>query len=171
MCCTRAKVIFLAVLIFNFHLSIFKVPMKKYIFLSILLAIAANTTAQSKDNTVIISGHVVDSAHHDIIPFVHVAAVQNDSVIAKTMTDFDGFFKLGVPVGEYVLQFFGVGLLRREIPIIANKDIELDTMVMISPDPFYWDEHIIFQYPPAIEIDPYGANQKMEVEGVKVIVR
>ena len=146
--------------------------MKKTILLfTFLLAFTASATAQRKDNTVIISGLVVDSAHQDSIPFVNVAAVQNDSVIAKTMTDFDGFFKLGVPVGEYVLKFFGVGLLRREIPIIANKDTELDTMVMISPDPFYWDEHIIFQYPPAIEIDPYGANQKMEVEGVKVIVR
>ena len=146
--------------------------MKKTILLfAVLLTLATSAAAQSKDNTVIISGLVVDSAHQDIIPFVNVAAVQNDSVFAKTMTDFDGFFKLSIPVGEYVLQFFGVGLLRREIPIIANKDIELDTMVMISPDPFYWDEHIIFQYPPAIEIDPHGANQIMEVEGVKVIVR
>ena len=70
-----------------------------------------------------------------------------------------------------MLQFFGVGLLRRETTIIANKDTELDTMIMISPDPFYWDEHIIFQYPPDIDIDPHGANQIMEVEGVKVIVR
>ena len=165
------KVIFLAVLIFNFHLSIFKVPMKKYIFLSILLAFAASATAQSKDTTVIISGHVVDSAHHEIIPFVNVVAIQNDSVIAKTITDFDGYFKLSIPVGEYVLQFFGVGLLRKEIPIMIDKDTELDTMAIISPDPFYWDEHIIYTYPPAIEIDPHGANQEMEVDGVKVIVR
>ena len=166
------KVIFLAVLIFNFHLSIFKVPMKKYIFLSILLALTASATAQSKDNTVIISGHVVDSAHQDnTIPFVNVAAVQNDSVIAKTLTDFDGFFKLSVPVGEYVLQLFGVGLLRKEIPIIIDKDTELDTIVMVEPTPLYWDGHIIYTYPPAIDTDPHGANQIMEVDGVKVIVR
>ena len=144
--------------------------MKKTILLfAVLIAFVPSATAQSKDNTVTVSGQVVDSAHHDIIPFVHVAAVQNDSVIAKTMTDFDGFFKLSIPVGEYVLQFFGVGLLRRETTIIANKDTELDTMIMISPDPFY--EPIIFQYPPAIDIDPHGANQIMKVEGVKVIVR
>ena len=146
--------------------------MKKTILLfAVLIAFVPSATAQSKDNTVIVSGQVVDSAHHDIIPFVHVAAVQNDSVIAKTMTDFDGFFKLSIPVGEYVLQFFGVGLLRRETTIIANKNTELDTMIMISPDPFYWDEHIIFQYPPDIDIDPHGANLIMEVERVKVIVR
>ena len=165
------KVIFLAVLIFNFHLSIFKVPLKKYILLSILLAFAASAAAQSKDNTVIISGHVVDSVRHEFIPFVNVAAVQNDSVIAKTLTDFDGFFKLSVPVGEYVLQLFGVGLLRKEIPIIIDKDTELDTIVMVEPNPLYWDEHIIYTYPPAIDTDPHGANQIMEVDGVKVIVR
>ena len=144
---------------------------KTILLFAVLIAFVPSATAQSKDNTVIVSGQVVDSAHHDIIPFVHVAAVQNDSVIAKTMTDFDGFFKLSIPDRECVLQFFGVGLLRREITIIANKDTELDTMIMISPDPFYWDEHIIFQYPPDIDIDPHGANQIMEVERVKVIVR
>ena len=146
--------------------------MKKTILLfAVLLALTVCAAAQSKDNTVIISGHVVDSAHQDIIPFVNVAAVHNDSVIAKTMTDFDGFFKLGVPVGEYMLQFFGVGLLRREVPIIVDKDTELDTIVMVEPNPLYWDEHIIYTYPPAIEIDPHGANQEMEVDGVKLIVR
>ena len=147
--------------------------MKKTILLfAILLAFAASAAAQSKDNTVIISGHVVDSAHQDnTIPFVNVAAVQNDSVIAKTLTDFDGFFKLSVPVGEYVLQLFGVGLLRKEIPIIIDKDTELDTIVMVEPNPLYWDEHIIYTYPPAIDTDPHGANQIMEVDGVKVIVR
>ena len=144
---------------------------KTTILFAVLLAFAASAAAQSKDKQVIISGHVVDSAHHEIIPFVYVVAIQNDSVIAKTITDFDGYFKLSIPVGEYVLQLFGVGLIRKEIPIIANKDTELDTMAMISPDPFYWDEHIIYTYPPAIEIDPHGANQEMEVEGVKVIVR
>lgn len=146
--------------------------MKKTILLfAVLLALTANATAQSKDKPVIISGHVVDSTHHDNIPFVNVAVIQNDSVIARTRTDFDGFFRLSVPVGEYVLQFYGVGLLRRELPIIADKNTELDTIVIMSIDPLYWDEHIIFQHPPAIEIDPHGANQEMEVEGVKVIVR
>ena len=144
--------------------------MKKTILLfAVLLTLATSAAAQSKDNTVIISGLVVDSAHQDIIPFVNVAAVQNDSVFAKTMTDFDGFFKLSIPVGEYVLQFFGVGLLRREIPIIANKDTELDTIVIVESDPFYWDDIEILT--PYMDIDPYGANQIMEVEGVKVIVR
>ena len=144
--------------------------MKKTILLfTVLLAFATSATAQSKDNTVIISGHMVDSAHHELIPFVHVAAVHNDSVIAKTMTDFEGFFNLSIPVGEYVLQFFGVGLLRREIPIIANKDTELDTIVIVESDPFYWDDIEILT--PYMDIDPYGANQIMEVEGVKVIVR
>ena len=54
---------------------------------------------------------------------------------------------------------------------MIDKDTELDTIVIISHDPFYWDEHIIYTYPPAIEIDPHGANQIMEVDGVKVIVR
>ena len=144
---------------------------KTTILFAVLLAFAASAAAQSKDKQVIISGHVVDSAHHEIIPFVNVVAIQNDSVIAKTITDFDGYFKLSIPVGEYVLQFFGVGLLRKEIPIIIDKDTELDTIVMVEPTPLYWDEHIIYTYPPAIEIDPHGANQEMEVEGVKVIVR
>ena len=146
--------------------------MKKTILLfAVLLAVAASAAAQSKDKQVIISGHVVDSAHQEFIPFVNVVAIQNDSVIAKTITDFDGYFKLSIPVGEYVLQFFGVGLLRKEIPIIIDKDTELDTIVMVEPNPLYWDEHIIYTYPPAIEIDPHGANQEMKVDGVKVIVR
>ena len=147
--------------------------MKKTLLLfAVLLAFTASAAAQNKDNPVMIIGHVVDSVHQDnTIPFVNIAVLENDYVIAKTMTDFDGYFKLSVPVGEYVLQFFGVGLLRKEIPIIIDKDTELDTIVMMSIDPLYWDEHIIYTYPPAIEIDPYGANQEMKVEGVKVIVR
>ena len=144
---------------------------KTTILFAVLLAFAASTAAQSRDNTVIISGHVVDSVRHEYIPFVNVVAIQNDSVIAKAITDFDGYFKLSIPVGEYVLQFFGVGLLRKDIPIITDKDTELDTIVMVEPTPLYWDEHIIYTYPPAIEIDPHGANQEMKVDGVKVIVR
>ena len=43
------KVLFLAVSIFTFHLSIFKVPMKKYILLSILLAASLPAFSQHFD--------------------------------------------------------------------------------------------------------------------------
>lgn len=117
-----------------------------------------------------ISGHVVDSVMQENYPLVYidVYAIQNDSVVAKTYTDFDGNFQLWIPAGEYVLKFFTVGAYSKTVPVVAGKDTKLNMVEMVAKDPFFYKS-----YPSGlqIEMDPYGATQKMEVEGVKVIVR
>lgn len=143
--------------------------MKKIMLLcAALLALAASAEAQSM---VKISGHVVDSVTHEDLPFVDIEAIRNDSVIAKTETDFDGLFKLRVPKGKYVLRLSQVGLVSQTLPIVANKTISLGTIVMVMLPSFH-DPEILVPRQPIVEIgNPNGATQQMEVEGVKVIVR
>jgi hypothetical protein len=115
-----------------------------------------------------ISGHVVDSAMQESFPFVYIDAIQNDSVVAETRTDFDGNFQLWIPAGEYMLKFSAVGAYCKTVSVVVDKDTKLDTVEMVAKDPFFYD---FFPSGLQIEVDPYGATQKMEVEGVKVIVR
>ena len=143
--------------------------MKKILLLcTAFLSLVASAEAQSM---VKISGHVVDSVMREDYPFVYIDVIHNDSIIAKTHTDFDGNFILQVPAKEYVLQFKAVGCYQKQIAIMADKDINLDTIVMVVSDPFFYDNPIYDAFPPIIEIDPNGATQQMKVEGVKVIVR
>ena len=117
-----------------------------------------------------ISGHVVDSVMQENFPLVYidVYAIQGDSVIAETHTDFDGNFQLWIPAGEYVLKFSTVGAYGKTVSVVAGKDTKLNTVEMVAKDPFFYES---FPSGLQMEMDPYGATQKMEVEGVKVIVR
>lgn len=117
-----------------------------------------------------ISGHVVDSVMQENFPLVYidVYAIQGDSVIAETHTDFDGNFQLWIPAGEYVLKFSTVGAYGKTVSVVAGKDTKLNTVEMVAKDPFFYES---FPSGLQMEMDPYGATQKMEVEGVRVIVR
>ena len=143
--------------------------MKKIFFLCATLL--ALTTSIEGQNMVKISGHVVDSIMQEDFPFVYIDVLQTDSVIARTYTDLDGNFRMRIPVGEYMLHFAAVGCYKKQISIMADKDLNLDTIVMVVSDPFFYDNPIYDVFPPVIEIDPNGASQQMEVDGVKVIVR
>ena len=143
--------------------------MKKILFLcTALLSLVASAEAQSM---VKISGHVVDSVMREDYPFVYIDVIHNDSIIAKTHTDFDGNFILQVPAKEYVLQFKAVGCYQKQIAIMADRNIYFDTVVMVAADPFFYNDPHIVRHPPVIDIDPNGASQQMEVEGIKVIAR
>lgn len=132
-----------------------------------------HSTATNRDvsaQKVKISGHVVDSAMQENYPFVYidVYAIQGDSLVAKTHTDFDGNFQMWISAGEYVLKFSAVGAYDKTVPMVAGKDTKLNTVEMVAKDPFFYES---FPSGLQMEMDPYGATQKMEVEGVKVIVR
>lgn len=143
--------------------------MKKILLLcTALLALAATAEGQ---NMVKINGHVVDSIMQEDFPFVYIDVLQTDSIIAKTYTDLDGNFILGIPVGNYVFQFTAIGCYKKQLSIVADNNIDLDTIVMVVSDPFFYDDPHIVTHPPVIDIDPNGAVQQMKVEGVKVIVR
>ena len=117
-----------------------------------------------------ISGHVVDSVMQENYPLVYidVYAIQGDSVVAETHTNFDGNFQLWIPAGEYVLKFSTVGAYSKTVSVAASKDTKLNTVEMVAKDPFFYES---FPSGLQMEMDPYGATQKMEVEGVRVIVR
>ena len=143
--------------------------MKKILLLcAALLAFAASVGAQ---NMVKVGGHVVDSVLMEDFPFVYIDVLHDDSVIAKTYTDFDGRFKVRIPAGEYVLQFKAVGCYQKQMVIVADRNIYFDTVVMVAADPFFYNDPHIVRHPPVIDIDPNGASQQMEVEGIRVIAR
>ena len=136
-----------------------------------MVAFAAMTACKSGADLVTIKGHVVDSVLQEDYPFMYIDVIQGDSVIAKTYTDFDGNFVMGLPAGEYVLKFSAVGCYRQTIAIIADKNTDMGTIKMVVSDPFFYDDPHIDNHPPVIEIDPNGATQQMEIEGVNVIAR
>ena len=130
-----------------------------------------DTVAINKLPLVTIKGHVVDSVMQENYPFIYIDAIQGDSIIAKTYTDFDGNFVMRLPAGEYVLKFSSVGCYRQMIAIIADKNTDMGTITMVVSAPFFYDDPHIDNYHPIIEIDPNGATQQMEIEGINVIAR
>lgn len=125
-------------------------------------------------NRVVVSGTVVDSRTDEPLPFVNViiADGNNDTVWAG-QTDFDGNFSIDVPQGNYTISFTFMGYAKyvvledrydenRNLPtikLVCTVEM-LEGIVSVKRD-----------IQPVIEIDPNGASQYLEIDGVKVIVR
>ena len=138
--------------------------MKKALMIcTVVFAFVAATSAQQ----VKLKGIVVDSVLREPYPFVYIDVLQGDSVIAKTHTDLDGLFSLKVPQGEYIMQFTALGCYRRAITLKAEKGAELDTIIMVVSDPFFYSDRTNnLAY-------PFGQTcpQELKIEGVEVKVK
>lgn len=125
-------------------------------------------------DSVTIKGTVVDSRTDEPLPFVNViiADVNNDTVWAG-QTDFDGNFSIDVPQGNYTISFTFVGYAKYvmlEDRYDENRNLPTIKLVCTAE----WLEGVVSikrDIQPVIEIDPYGASQYLEKDGVKVIVR
>ena len=85
-------------------------------------------------------GAVVDAKTLEPMPFVQVSLYQGDSLVRRTMSDFDGVFKSGpMPVGEYVMKVSTVGY----------HDVE--KTVILRPSGF-WMEDVHLEADPSKQV-------------------
>ncbi|MFK7947551.1 MAG: carboxypeptidase-like regulatory domain-containing protein [Saprospiraceae bacterium] len=98
-----------------------------------------------------LKGTVTDYETGEVIMFVTVVIYQNDTLIQKTQTDFDGKYKLGsVKAGTYDVEFSylthhtkkvsGVVIFKNKtimLNIKMNQGVVFDCPVYISPPSLY----------------------------------
>ena len=124
------------------------------------------------NNAVTVRGTILDEKTKEPLPFVHVCFKQEGTLMIAGVTDFDGKFRVDIPVGQYDVDIACIGYSRKIVKVnitSANRDIG-EIMLTMSATVLGLMP-VIEVNPPLIEVDPYGSNQHMEIEGVKVNVR
>ena len=119
-----------------------------------------------------VRGTIMDEKTKEPLPFVNVVFKQEGTTILGAVTDFDGDFKVELPVGEYDIDVSSIGYSRKIIKAnitSANKNLG---EILLTPTCTMLEGIVIEQSAqPLIEIGPYGTSQTLEIEGVKVNVR
>ena len=126
-------------------------------------------------DSVTIKGMVVDSKTDEPLPFVNVIVKKDGKMVTGCSTDFDGNFSITVSEGRYDIETSYIGYARYiQTDVLLTRDTTFATIKLSDSDNVFpvtigiiTDEDIH----PVIEIDPNGASQYLECEGVKVIVR
>lgn len=108
---------------------------------SIFLKIKNKILTVSDTNQIIVKGKVRDLDSKELLPFVNVIMMENDSVIANTMTDIDGNFtiKLNMPTANNLsLKIVYVGfktlLIKNFKPTKQQIDISLEMEGVLQGD-------------------------------------
>ena len=124
-------------------------------------------------DSVTINGTIVDSKTNEPLPFVGVTIANSNGTTIVTYSDFDGNFSASVPRGDYSLTINYVGYAKYVVlEDHYNENRTLPTIKLVCSAE--WLEGVVSikrDIQPVIEIDPYGASQYLEKDGVKVIVR
>ena len=125
------------------------------------------------NNAVKVRGTIMDEKTKEPMPFVHVKFKQEGTTILVAVTDFDGDFKVELPVGEYEIDIAFVGYSRKITKAnitSANKNLG---EILLTPTCTMLEGVVVIEQlaQPLIEIGPYGTSQTLEIEGVKVNVR
>ena len=124
-------------------------------------------------DSVTINGTIVDSKTNEPLPFVGVTIANSNGTTIVTYSDFDGNFSASVPRGDYSLTINFVGYAK--YVVLEDHYIENRTLPTIKLESTATMlEGIVITAPekqPVIEIDPNGASQYLEKDGVQVIVR
>ena len=126
-------------------------------------------------DSITIKGTVVDSKTNEPLPFVNVIVKKDGKMVTGCSTDFDGNFSITVSEGRYDIETSYIGYARYiQTDVLLTRDTTFATIKLSDSDNVFpvtigiiTDEDIH----PVIEIDPNGASQYLEKDGVKVIVR
>lgn len=126
-------------------------------------------------DSVTLKGTVVDSKTNEPLPFVNVIVKKDGKMVTGCSTDFDGNFSITVSEGRYDIETSYIGYARYiQTDVLLTRDTTFATIKLSDSDKVFpatigiiIDEDIH----PVIEIDPNGASQYLEKDGVKVIVR
>ncbi len=126
-------------------------------------------------DSVTLKGTVVDSKTDEPLPFVNVIVKKDGKMVTGCSTDFDGNFSITVSEGRYDIETSYIGYARYiQTDVLLTRDTTFATIKLSDSDNVFpvtigiiTDEDIH----PVIEIDPNGASQYLEKDGVKVIVR
>lgn len=123
------------------------------------------------DNLVKVSGTVLDEKTKEPLPFVNVAFKQEGKPVAIVQTDFDGLFKVELPVGDYTMEIRSVGYRPYEKQVSVTKKTDLGEILIECTAALLEGIVIESEATPLLEIDPYGNSQHLEIEGVQVNVK
>ncbi len=141
-------------------------------------AIPSNTLPIVKEavhvaDSITIKGTIVDSKTNEPLPFVTVTIADSNGTTTGTRSDFDGNFSVSVPRGDYSLTINTLGYAKYVVlEDHYTENRTLPTIKLVSTaEMLEGVVSIIEDKQPVIEIDPNGASQYLEKDGVKVIVR
>lgn len=123
------------------------------------------------DKQVKISGTVLDEKTKEPLPFVNVSFKQEGKPVAIVQTDFDGLFKVELPVGDYTMEIRSVGYRPYEQQVNVTKKTDLGEILIECTAALLEGIVIESEATPLLEIDPYGNSQHLEIEGVQVNVK
>jgi len=157
------------------------------------LGLAAGTTAQAQapvrkeapraevrqsERLSRVTGTVVDGRTTEPLPFCNVAFVHTDRARPFTkfaVTDFDGRFTIDLPDGEYTMRVASVGYKSVEKTVTVSGAARLDDLMLeMTATVLGGIEALICGMPDGDGPWVIGTDapmQKMEIEGVQVIVR
>ena len=146
--------------------------MKKILLLCVvLLALAAGAEAQCEvPELVLFRGVVIDSTNGEAIPYAAVNVREPSSFFWAETTDMEGQFEMNVLCGEWYIEVTYVGFEHYWRKINIPHNAELYT-VKLKPQRLVFPGVEIIGDTNIYEGGPNNPLQKMEVEGVKVIVR
>ena len=123
-------------------------------------------------DSVTIKGTVVDSKTNEPLPFVTITIADSNGTTTVTRSDWDGNFSASVPRGDYFLTINSVGYAKYVVlEDHYTENRTLPTIKLECTAEMLEVVGMIEDKQPVIEIDPNGASQYLEKDGVKVIVR
>ena len=119
-----------------------------------------------------VRGTVFDEKTKEPLPFVYVDFMQDGESIQCVVTDFDGNFVANLTVGEYDMQIRSVGYNSKIVKVKITSSTKNLGEIFLTPGVALMGEvEILEDVQPILEVDPYGANEHLEIEGVRVNVR
>ena len=144
---------------------------------------ALKPVAKEISDTVVkvrVTGVVKNAKTNEPEPFVNVVARKNGKQITGAATDIEGRYSFYLPAGEYDIEFSYIGYSTFVLPIIIRDTGNNEVIIRdVFTEEDLKDKSevvvpvVIVGIPrnQLIDKDPYGAKQRIEYDGVKVIVR
>ncbi len=125
-----------------------------------------------KTEEITLSGQVVDSVTGDPLPFANVIINEGDRQVKVAPTDFDGIYRVSIPKGTYTIAVLTVGYKEKTVQETNyTEDAVLPTIKLSSNGGFLESVIITGEYNPFLPNGPYSPTQRMEINGVNVIVQ
>lgn len=128
-------------------------------------------------DSVTVRGTVIEERNGEPVPFANVLVLTpyGRDTVARVSTDFDGKFEVVVPKGLYALQVKLPGLWSWARMINVNEDTDMGTINLEAMVVGLMEVEVVTQGMPLdtsdYELGTDAPTQKLEREGVKVIVR
>lgn len=128
--------------------------------------------AAAVNEAIKVRGTVFDDKTKEPLPLINVDFLQDGESILRVVTDFDGNFVANLPVGEYDMHIRSIGYNSKIVKVkITSATKNIGEIFLMPTTALMGEVEIKENVQPILEVDPYGANEHLEIEGVRVNVR